>query len=237
MRVKIKNTNGTKGFWDNTISMLSSLGCEARDNDYRFNPEKPSIVVENGRYIIKSRTDYTPKKQPYADEISMDDFRMMSTVKQTDFLRGRRNKQAGCNTVEPLSSSAYEVYKVTYDGYDIPTFDASGPSISTTDIELPCAQETLKVKKADVLVQNSIIFRTQTIPYLRDHGIDVTEDDGKYYILDIEKNEAVELTPEYVKEKAEADLLNDDVTVWTKLVREFDLINKLTMTKRTQDDK
>lgn len=224
MKVKIVNTHNSVGTWGDVIGALLAIGCVSRDGDYDYTPEKASVVVENGQYILKSRTDYRPKKNPYAQVMCAEDFLALSDEQKRKFLNGKA-VSAGCKTKADVEVAFIDG---VIEGMSAITCSDPEPT--------PCDQSTLVVKKADVLVQNSIIFRTQTIPYLRDNGVDVTEDDGKYYLLDLENNESVELTPEYVKTKAEEDLVNGEDTVWTKLVTKFDLINELKMTKKVEKD-
>ncbi len=230
--VKIKNMSGSYNEFERGLRALLDSGCFARDGDIEFVASKPSFAVADGKYIQKSRTEYMPKKNPYMGVTTVDQFCAMCPADRTQFLNSGKAGVAHKETIS-TSPATDDCSGAFMDGVNLGV--DLGAALATPVKETPCDQDTLVVKKADVLVQNSIIFRSQSIPFLKNNGVDITEDDGKYYVLDLKTNEAIEVTPEYVKEKAEKDLVDGNDSAWVRLVKEFDLINELKMTKKVDE--
>lgn len=95
----------------------------------------------------------------------------------------------------------------------------------------PTLGKNMKVTDCKVLTQNATIFMTKGIPALQKLGVEITMDNDKPYILDVENNDAVELTTDYVATQAKADLLDGKDTAFTRYANSFQLFTEVVTSK------
>ena len=100
-----------------------------------------------------------------------------------------------------------------------------------------CAQTTLRISDVEVAVQQSVIFTAVGIPWLKENGLDITDDSGKMYIVDAAKNSAVEFTAQTASDNATKALLdNDSDDLWARYAITHDLIVSITHSKEVEKE-
>ena len=107
-----------------------------------------------------------------------------------------------------------------------------GTSGHSTGIAAFAKSLGLVVTKADVAVQNDVIFQTQGVKQIA--GLDVH--DGKYFKLDTVANTATLIDPEGIAEQAQADLIKGKRTDLTDFAQNYNLITAVTMEVKGASD-
>jgi hypothetical protein len=218
MRSKFKILSTTKSEFDTASAHARSLGAYSRDNDYGFNPQKTALTIETDGRMLKSSPNMKPVAGPKPIKISVREFLGFTSL--NDINGGTKAPDCTQAVDDAVAQSATVCAAIIQDMHD-----AS-----------PCSQETLVVTACEVSEQNSLLFRTIGLPKLEALGIDVVRDGDKNYIIDITKNESVELTAKYASECAKRDLLDGEVSPWSIWAKEHELITSLTMTKVVDKD-
>lgn len=221
-KVKIIINNASQ--WADALQKAKAYGAISRDGSTVFLPSKPDMVIDTNlsattACILSSRSGYLPKKKPYAQVISFKDF--MNT------------------SVAPWSTSTL--------GYNGPSVSPATKTVVQT-VEVPvyvpvptpvgvCAQTTLRISAVEVVEQQSIIFNTVGIPWLKDNGLEITEDDGKMYLVDSTKNTADLFTAKTAAVNAtESFLDNDTDDIWARYAIAHDLIVSITHSKEVEEE-
>jgi len=217
-KIKIIINNAQQ--WRQALVKVGEFGAVSRDGSTVFLPSKPDMVVDTSlsagnACILSSRSGYLPKKNQYNSVISF--------------------KELMNSSVSPWSSS-------TPGTQAAPTLQPVRTIIQEVPVYVPvptpvgvCAQTTLRISEVEVVAQQSIIFNTVGIPWLKDNGLDITEDDGKMYIVDAAANSAVEFTADKASANATKSLLDNDTDdLWARYAITHDLIVSITHSKEVE---
>ena len=232
---KIKVLTYNKAGYDKAVKHAYKLGATSRDGNTDFNPDKTALVID-GKFMQSSRAGYTPKKNPYDAIISIDQFRAMtSLMPSSGNAVGVSRPVAGVSKAEVTQA----VNQAKTVGYSVGFTDgeavgyAVGYDDGSTDV---APQKTLRCTKATILEQNPVVWASMGIPFFRDNGVEIVEDDGKMYTIDTVANEATEFTAKSVAKQAKKDLLAGDNTIYTQFVKNFDLADELVYSKVLVDE-
>lgn len=198
---KIKVMAATQNEWNTIIAHARSLGALSRDGQYGYNPEKTAMVVDNFYIKYSSPTMKTKAGFVAPTKISVRDFLDLTSLHDVANIGKPVDKAAVANAVAAVRAS------------------------------MPCAQNTLKVKDCDVLVQNAVVWASKGLPMLKSLGVDITVLGDKNYIIDISSNDAKEITPETASAQAKADILECKVTPYTQWAKNCDLISNMDLAK------
>lgn len=213
-RQKFKVLSTTRGEWDQVVTHARSLGAFSRDNQYAYRSDKSAMTITPDNRILYSSPDMKPTSGPAPVKISVREFLSFTSLNDIE-------KPVGANSGVAVASAVAASMAVC---------DAM---IQEVIDESPCSQDTLVVKKATVLTQNALLWKTVGLPKLKSLGIDVTMDGDVAYVIDIASNTATELTAEFAAKQAKADLeANDGATAYTIYAKDMELISELVMTKK-----
>lgn len=207
--------------WRDALVKVESYGAVSRDGSTVFLPSKPDMVIDTSlsagvACILASRSGYLPKKKPYAAIITFKDLMATSISPWTT---PEANTPGNQSTIDKVVTIVKEV---------------------TVYVPVPtpvgvCAQTTLRISKVEVVDQQTIIFNSVGIPWLKDNGLDITEDDGKMYIVDATANSAVEFTAAAASANAKKSLLDNDTDdLWSRYAIAHDLIVSITHSKEVE---
>ena len=211
-KIKVMSENRTQQV--NVITKARNWGAEARDGDYGPVAGKNAVVVNtrlgsSSPALQLSRGDFMPS-DGYDKVIAYKDF-MNLTVSPWGSV-GSTRSTSGSAEREPEVRVETRIVHIPV---EIPVG--------------PCAQSTLKILSAEVLTLNAVIWKSQGLPYLEDK-VELEEVDGRFYILDVEANEAKELTAALASQYGKDELLEDG-GVFADYLREFHLLNSVVMGK------
>jgi len=198
---KIKVIATSSTQWSAIIAHARKLGAVSRDNSYGFNSDKVAMIVDNNYIKYSSPTMKSVAGATPPLKISVDEFLALGSLHDAGLIGQPVDRQAVAQAVAQVKA------------------------------EMPCAQSTLEVSDCTVLVQGDVIFATVGIPMLKGLGIEITTHDGVDYIVDITANTSIVFTAESASAQAQADLIDGEVTAYTKWAKACDLISNLVMKK------
>lgn len=218
MKKSIKVLTYNKAGFDKAVKHALALGVTP--TVLTFDPDKSSLVVilENGTArIVKSKAGYTPKKEPYAAIISLEQFKCYNHLNE---LIANKAVQQGVDPKQCQQDKA-EAFSVGHDiGYDA-GYDV-GYDDGVTDT---APQTTLKCVECEVLVQNPIVWASMGIPFFKANGLELVESDGKMFTIDTKANTSTEFTAEEVAKQIKQDILDGKDTIYTSFAKNFELID------------
>jgi len=207
---KIKVMSTTRQEWDTVVCHARKLGAISRDNQYGFNPDKPSMIVDNNYIKYSSPTMKTKEGIEEPTKISVGEFLKLSSLHNAKLIG------ADCS------------------GIAIATAEAAVTAIIDTT---PALGNHMVPTNCTVLTQNDVIFKSQGIPALMALGVEVTMVEGVPYIIDVTKNTADPLTTQTVAEKAKAAILKDDTAnPFAIYANQFELVTEVTYSKVLDSD-
>lgn len=230
---KIKVLTYNKAGYDKAVKHAVKLGAKSRDGNTTFNPDKTSLVIDQG-FMMCSKAGYTPKKKPYDAIISKDQF-----VTMTSLMPSTGSAAGVPKSVAPAGASQAEVKQAKSIGYGLGFQDgeAVGYAVGHDDGSASVApQKTLRCTAATILEQNPVVWAAMGVPFFRDNGVDIVEQDGKMYTIDLVTNTAVEFTALTAAAQAKEDMLAGDNTVYTQFVKNFDLADEIVFSKVLVDE-
>ena len=219
-KIKIIIKNASQ--WADALTKVGQYGAISRDGSTVFLPSKPDMVIDADlslgvTCILSSRSGYLPKRSPYAQVISFKDLMNTSVAPWSASTSGR--------------SGQAQAASVTIQRVEVPVYIPVPTPVGV------CSQTTLRISKVEVVEQQSIIFNTVGIPWLKDNGLEITEDDGKMYLVDSTKNTADLFTAETASANATESLLDNDTDdIWSRYAIAHDLIISITHSKEVEEE-
>ena len=101
-----------------------------------------------------------------------------------------------------------------------------GEKAGTGNSDITALAKTLNLKVASIKVdtQNSIIFRKEGLAQIKD----LVEDAGKYYTMDVAKNEATLVDADAMAKSAKKDIVAGKDTDASRLAQAFNLVSSVT---------
>jgi len=213
MAKSIKVLTYNKAGFDKAVKHALSLGV--KKTTLTFDANKSSLVVKLGATptMAKSRAGYTPKENPYAAILDLAGFQ---SCQHLDDLAA--NKPA-VKTVGVPEAVCAQRADIAFDQGFVIGYDEG------VDDTLP--QSTLKCVEAEVLTQNPIVWATMGIPFFKDNGLDIVENDGKMYTINTTTNTATEFTAVEAAKQAKKDLLAGEDSIYTSFAKNFELVDML----------
>jgi len=219
---KIKILINNVSEWNQALTKVVGYGAISRDGSTVFLPSKPDMVIDADlslgvACILSSRAGYIPQKSPYAQVIKFQDLMGTSVAPWSASL------SRGGQTAQPVHTVTKTV--------EVPVYITVPTPVGV------CAQTTLRISAVEVIEQQSIIFNTVGIPWLQDNGLEITEDDGKMYLVDSTKNTADLFTAETASANATKSFLkNDTDDIWARYAIAHDLIVSITHSKEVEEE-
>ena len=220
--MKIKININSQDQWSQAIDKVKSFGAISRDGSTRFLIDKPDMVIDTGlsagnACILSSRSGYMPKKNPYSNVMSFNALMRASTAPWYGPVAA---------AVAPMPQA-----EVITQIVEVPVFVSVPTPVGV------CTQTTLRITAVEIAEQQSIIFNSVGIPWLQENGLDITEDDGKMYLVNTANNTADVFTAVTAAKKAyDAFLDNDSESLWARYAIAHDLIVSITHSKEVEEE-
>ena len=218
---KIKILINNPQEWSQALTKVKELGAISRDGSTLFLASKPDMVIDSGlstgvACILSSRAGYLPKKSPYSKVMSFKDLMNTSVAPWASL---------------PVNGQPSQTVRTVIERVEVPVYVPVPTPVGV------CAQTTLRISAVEVVAQQAIIFNTVGIPWLQENGLDITNDDGKMYLVDSAKNTAVEFTADTASANAtKAFLENETDDLWARYAIAHDLIISITHSKEVEEE-
>ena len=90
--------------------------------------------------------------------------------------------------------------------------------------------------EVETMTQNAIIWKTKGLPFLISRGVELTEDNGTYYVVDTKANTANEVTAQWAISQGVADMQEGKISAFTAFLHEFQLVSQVTLKVKSEDD-
>lgn len=210
----------TKTQFNNVKQALIDAGGYSRDA-VPYNTAKSTIVVEGCGKILHSRPDYRRNvkagKKGYDVVISYTDF--MNHPDKNGLITGSADSYdaSAADCCEAIAISEQALQAVCKEAFPQPT-------------------DKLEVADVTILTQDPVIFAALGVSQLRNAGLDITETDGKLYVIDTDSNTSTEVNAEQVAEQAKTDFLaNDGDTPYTIYATNMNLVESISHKKPSKD--
>ena len=219
-----KNTKGTLMSNSKFISTLLALGLSVKEVEVQvINPIvfKTSVNANNFGQIVKDgdKVYIIDTKGNTADELTPKTVQDLAIAGYTS-AKPTDAQRAAISATEATGT----LVKVVAEKNDKGTVLGLG----TTTLSDLCKATGMEVVDVEVLVQNDIIFKTTGLKTLPD----LVQDDGKYYQIDVNKNEATVVDAESLKDQAVADIKAGKNTNASRFASAFGLISSITLQKK-----
>ena len=232
---KIKILGKTPIQQRNIITKARSWGAIARDGDYGPVAGKTAVVINTNLGGGKANpalqvatVDFRAKKNPYTSILSYSEF-MKLTVCPWDSKR-QASQADTAQAVRDIPQAAQAPRIKTVIQKEVVVV------VEETEVGV-CTQDTLRVKSLDVITQEAVGFVTLGLPFLVDAGVDVTELDGKTYLINPKKNTAKVVTAKSVAKRARKDILAGKTeSPFAIYAKTFDLLDNVVMEKVVPED-
>ena len=232
-KIKILSNNATQQH--NVITKARAWGAAARDSDYGPVAGKTAVVINTllGGGKTKpalqiSSLGFAPKKKPYTHTFSYSEFMNLDTCPWDASRQASQADTAQAVRDIPQAAQAPRIKTVIQKEVVV--------VVEETEVGV-CTQDTLRVKSLDVITQEAVGFVTLGLPFLVDAGVDVTELDGKTYLINPKKNTAKVVTAKSVAKRARKDILAGKTeSPFAIYAKTFDLLDNVVMEKVVPED-
>lgn len=211
VKLRVMTKNATQ--WNNAVRKAINEGAFSRDGQLAFMPDKPAMVIDNGA-IKNSRPDFQPEKAPYDTELTYGQW-MNSGSKFRDVTT---SEDDGCEEA---------IVGAMMGGFSA-GLQAAKPPKGLMDYLVPSEVQTMD--------QNNIIWKTKGLPFLISKGVELTEDNGTYYVVDTKANIANEVTPQWAITKGVVDMQEGKTSAFTAFLHEFQLVSQVTLKVKPEDN-